>query len=306
MPYIVIRRYQADTDYRGEMHREVHGFFLPRISRAPGFMAYYALEDVGHDAFVSISVFENRKTAEASNKLAAEFLREWGPGLRKRTPEIIAAGEVGPWQVRQQGEVKADQSQLAVLSLGAGPWNKWRERNPRKEVRLSGAYLSGAELSRVDLSGADLSKANLSRASLVEADLEEAIFEGANLSGAYLSGAKLGGVDLSGADLSGTDLSGAKLGGVDLSEADLSGADLSGANLGSASMPILNRAALEGANLSGANLSGANLSAALRGGPLTQEQIEQATGNEQTKLPEHLKPPASWSQSSNDQQTGDK
>jgi Pentapeptide repeats (8 copies) len=208
MPYIVIRRYQADTDYRGEMHREVHGFFLPRISRAPGFMAYYALEDVGHDAFVSISVFENRKTAEASNKLAAEFLREWGPGLRKRTPEIIAAGEVGPWQVRQQGEVKADQSQLAVLSLGAGPWNKWRERNPRKEVRLSGAYLSGADLSSVDLSGADL--------------------------------------------------------------------------------------------------SGADLSAALRGGPLTQEQIEQAIGNEQTKLPEHLKPPASWSQSSNDQQTGDK
>ena len=258
MPYIVIRRYQADTDYRGEMHREVHGFFLPRISRAPGFMAYYALEDVGHDAFVSISVFENRKTAEASNKLAAEFLQEWGPGLRKRTPEIIAAGEVGPWQVRQQGEVKADQSQLAVLSLGAGPWNKWRERNPRKEVRLSGAYLSGAELGGVDLSGADLSKANLSRASLVEADLEEAIFEGANLSGAYLSGAKLGGVDLSGADLSGADL------------------------------------------------SGANLSAALRGGSLTQEQIEQATGNEQTKLPEHLKPPASWSQSSNDQQTGDK
>jgi hypothetical protein len=282
MPYIVIRRYQADTDYRGEMHREVHGFFLPRISRAPGFMAYYALEDVGHDAFVSISVFENRKTAEASNKLAAEFLQEWGPGLRKRTPEIIAAGEVGPWQVRQQGEeVKADQSQLAVLSLGAGPWNKWRERNPRKEVRLSGTYLSGAELSRVDLSGADLSKADLSRASLVEADLEEAIFEGANLSGAYLSGAKLG-------------------------EVDLSGADLSGADLGSASMPILNRAALEGANLSGANLSGANLSAALRGGPVTQEQIEQATGNEQTKLPEHLKPPASWSQSSNDQQTGDK
>jgi hypothetical protein len=39
---------------------------------------------------------------------------------------------------------------------------------------------------------------------------------------------------------------------------------------------------------------------------LTQEQIELATGNEQTKLPDHLKPPASWSQSSHDQQTRDK
>ena len=70
---------------------------------------------------------------------------------------------------------------------------------------------------------------------------------------------------------------------VDFSGASLLRADLSGALLGMA-------------DLTRANLSGADLS----------EQIEQATGNEQTKLPKHLKPPASWSQGSHDQQTGDK
>jgi uncharacterized protein YjbI with pentapeptide repeats len=63
--------------------------------------------------------------------------------------------------------------------------------------------------------------------------------------------------------------------GTDLTEADLTGADLTGADL-------------SWADLSGANLSGAS--------NLTQEQIEVAKGNEQTKLPDHLELPASWSQ----------
>jgi hypothetical protein len=70
----------------------------------------------------------------------------------------------------------------------------------------------------------------------------------------------------------GADLSGAKLTGADLREADLSGADLSGADL-------------PGADLSGADLSTANL---------TQEELEPATGDENTRLPAELNPPAHW------------
>jgi hypothetical protein len=109
----------------------------------------------------------------------------------------------------------ADQSQLDVLLRGVGPWNKWRERNPRRKVDLSGVNLHS-------------SRTNLIRANLSRADL------------------------------------------------------------------------------SGADLSKADLSAVLPADSITQEQIEQATGNEQTELPEHLNPPASWSQRSHDQQTGDK
>src|ERR687893_816962 len=73
--------------------------------------------------------------------------------------------------------------------------------------------------------------------------------------------------DLFRADLMGADLTGAKLTGADLREADLSGADLSGADL------------------SGADLSTASL---------TQEELEPATGDEHTRLPADLNPPAHW------------
>jgi hypothetical protein len=38
---------------------------------------------------------------------------------------------------------------------------------------------------------------------------------------------------------------------------------------------------------------------------LTQKQIEEAFGNEQTKLPEHLKRPMDWSRSSREQPNKD-
>jgi uncharacterized protein YjbI with pentapeptide repeats len=115
-------------------------------------------------------------------------------------------------------------------------------------------------------------------------DLSEADLSGTDLSGAFLSQANLSGADLSGADLS----------DASLSEAILSGADLSGA--------FLTRAFLNRANLTGTqlfvlrpDLRNADLSETTN---LTQEQIKLATGNEQTKLPDHLHPPASWSQNS--------
>jgi uncharacterized protein YjbI with pentapeptide repeats len=95
--------------------------------------------------------------------------------------------------------------------------------------------------------------------------------------------------DLSGANLNWANLEGTSFTGANLSEAKFSGADHSGAKL--------TKTNLSGAKLFSLrpDLRNANLFETTN---LTQKQIEQATGNEQTKLPEHLKPPASWSQSS--------
>src|SRR5829696_2138856 len=100
-------------------------------------------------------------------------------------------------------------------------------------------------------------------------------------------------------DLSETNLTQAILSGADLSGEDLYGAvfyeaDLSGANL--SHQADLYRANLYRANLYGADLYGedrpeADLYGAYR---LTQEQLEQAEGDENTQLPPHLKPPAHW------------
>ena len=94
-------------------------------------------------------------------------------------------------------------------------------------------------------------------------------------------------LDLSGVDLSSANLADAKLG--DCSQYDLSslhgyrGAKLEKANL--------DKANLLGACLCGANLRGANLEEA----HCTQDQINSATGDQETRLPPEFDRPSGWS-----------
>ncbi len=99
----------------------------------------------------------------------------------------------------------------------------------------------------------------------------------ANLQGADLAGANLQGADLLQANLQGALLQGAKLQGADLRFANLQGADLTGANL--------QGAVLWFAKLQGADLTDANLTKAIG---LTQEQLDEACGDDKTKLPDDL------------------
>ncbi len=78
--------------------------------------------------------------------------------------------------------------------------------------------------------------------------------------------------DLSRTELQGANLIGAKLQGADLYRAKLQGADL-------------RRADLQGADLRRADLQGANLKEAEL---LTQQQLDKACGDEETKLSEGL------------------
>lgn len=87
----------------------------------------------------------------------------------------------------------------------------------------------------------------------------------------------LSGVNLRKADLRGTDLREAKLFRADLRGADLRGADLLWADLSGAK--------LFGVELFRADLSGADLSLAEG---ITQSQIDEACGNQETKLPKGI------------------
>jgi hypothetical protein len=109
-----------------------------------------------------------------------------------------------------------------------------------------------------------------------------------NLQGATLVGAQLHQANLSGVWFQETNLSVADLSDADLQKADLSRTWLSGTNLSGAWLENSN---LSGAWLSGTNLCGANLSCA-KG--LTQEQLNAATGDKTTKLPNGLQRPAAW------------
>ncbi len=79
------------------------------------------------------------------------------------------------------------------------------------------------------------------------------------------------------ADLSRTDLQDANLESAILREANLQGAILVGANL--------QEAYLTSAKLQGARLGGANLTKAKK---LTREQLDEACGDDKTKLPDDL------------------
>jgi uncharacterized protein YjbI with pentapeptide repeats len=178
---------------------------------------------------------------------------------------------------------------------------------------LSNADLSGLQLHRADLTGAYLQEANLQEANLSNADLHKAYLTGANLQGANLYRADLTGADLLGtnlqeADVRGAYLPGAHLQGANLTRAVFRAANLQGANLRRAN---LTGADVRGAYLTGANLQGADLQEAYLTGAdlrranlteaelqevrgLTQEQLEQAVGDEDTELPEYLSVPVEW------------
>ena len=111
--------------------------------------------------------------------------------------------------------------------------------------------------------------------------------ERGNLAFADLAGATLRQADLPSVSLTGAILMGADLRGANLTDARLDRSNLKGAVLATAT---LRNANLYGADLAGAYLHGADLATPL----LTQEQLDVAKGNEDTRLPPNLERPESW------------
>ena len=142
-------------------------------------------------------------------------------------------------------------------------------------------FLYQADLINKDNPRIKLFYADLTSANLKGTDSQENKF--------VLDNVNLRGVNLQDADLEYISMEGSDLSNSHLVNTDLSNADLSDANL--------YHAYLASVDLSGANLSGADLSELdLRNDTgLTQEQIDEAIGNERTYLPDDLQRPANWS-----------
>ncbi len=90
--YASVRWYETDPAAVDEAMRRVEEGFAPIISKASGFIAYYAL-DAGGGVVVSISIFTDQAGAEESNTVAAEWVMENLASLVPDPPEITA-GEV--------------------------------------------------------------------------------------------------------------------------------------------------------------------------------------------------------------------
>jgi hypothetical protein len=177
----------------------------------------------------------------------------------------------------------------------------------RRRTRHYGA----GEVEPIVLGGTDLRRAPLAEANLAVASLQGADLREANLALAVLWRADFRGADLRGANLQQADLRAANLQGVDLRNATFAWANLwravFKANLIWATFTeadlreaiFAERSNVRGAIFQGTDLRGANLRGAKN---LEQAQIEQAYGDWTTLLPAHLKAPASWHESADEQE----
>lgn len=156
--------------------------------------------------------------------------------------------------------MSADSEHIELLRRGPRPWNEWRRRHPTTVPNLAQITLSAGERQMGAMHGGPI---NLASARLRRASLRFATLSGA---------------DLEEADLTDADLTDARLDGANLANADLSHA-------------LLARADFKGAGLYRTKLHGADLQEARN---LTQEQLNECTGDAATDLPPHLKCPASW------------
>lgn len=90
--YASVRRYQVDPVNVAALSQTVEDGFVPMIRRTAGFVAYFGV-DAGDGLWISTSVFETREAAEASNRMAAGFVRERVGDLVLSGPDV-ASGEV--------------------------------------------------------------------------------------------------------------------------------------------------------------------------------------------------------------------
>ena len=83
-----------------EAIRRVNEGFIQIISEIPGFAAYY-LVDAGGGVMISVSVFQDRASAEESNARASDYVRENLASVLPNPPQITcrrscrAYGEIG-------------------------------------------------------------------------------------------------------------------------------------------------------------------------------------------------------------------
>src|SRR5262245_20328913 len=86
--YLTVRRYDGVTDSK-EAARRIQDDFIPLISKIPGFISYYWVDE-GHGVMVSASVFATREAEEQSNRLAADFVKQHIARFLPKPPQITA------------------------------------------------------------------------------------------------------------------------------------------------------------------------------------------------------------------------
>jgi hypothetical protein len=81
-----VRRYEGITD-PAQVGRRVAEEFVPLLKEIPGFVSYY-WADAGGGVMVSMSVFQDRSSADTSNERAAAWVADTAAELFPNPPQI--------------------------------------------------------------------------------------------------------------------------------------------------------------------------------------------------------------------------
>ncbi len=90
--YAAIRRYNAYQGSAEELVRRVSTDFIPLLSQQPGFVGYFGV-DPGDGSIMTVSIFEDKAGADASSRVAQEWVRSNLSSMIKNAP-VIVTGEV--------------------------------------------------------------------------------------------------------------------------------------------------------------------------------------------------------------------
>jgi hypothetical protein len=91
--YASIRKYKTKFGKARELAQRVNEGFVPIISKAPGFVAYYVV-DAGNDVVASVSIFQDQAGSEESNRMAAAWVKEHIATFFDGPPEIMAGAVI--------------------------------------------------------------------------------------------------------------------------------------------------------------------------------------------------------------------
>lgn len=98
--FLVVRNYKKILGDKDELSSKIDSDFVPKIKKINGFVDYYCLY-TGENSMASISIFQDKKGADESVRLAAEWVKQVGLAADfPEKPEILS-GDVFTGKVQQ-------------------------------------------------------------------------------------------------------------------------------------------------------------------------------------------------------------
>jgi len=96
-----IRRYEAtDQSRTSELIKKAEDSLLPRLSKLPGFNAYYLI-DAGDGVISSVGFFDTAEHAEESTRVASSWVRQENFEQALPNPPKVTSGQVVVHKTRE-------------------------------------------------------------------------------------------------------------------------------------------------------------------------------------------------------------